>query len=260
MSNSVMSSINARTRTADQHLPLFALIVLHLLPGAIGALVYIVLAPLMGNLGYPTLAALYVPMILAVIALELGFLLYQARKQNGTFSLKGIVLFREPVPVWQYLVIPLLLFVWGIIATALAGLVDNLVLQNVFGWLPNWYALRDVAQLPQLYSSATLTTLFVLALVLNGLVGPIVEELYFRGYLLPRLAQLGRWAPLVNVLLFSLYHFWTPWQFLSRVVLLVPLVYVVQWRRNIFLGMITHCAFNLVGTTILFVGLIGAAH
>ena len=48
--------------------------------------------------------------------------------------------------------------------------------------------------------------------VLNGVIGPVVEELYFRGFLLPRMERLGRWAPLVNATLFSIYHFWSPWQ------------------------------------------------
>ena len=59
-------------------------------------------------------------------------------------------------------------------------------------------------------------------LVLNGFVGPIVEELYFRGYLLPRMEWMGRWAPLVNVSLFSLYHFWSPWQIVGRILGLRP--------------------------------------
>jgi hypothetical protein len=37
--------------------------------------------------------------------------------------------------------------------------------------------------------------------LLNGVIGPVVEELYFRGFLLPRMEGLGRWAPLVNVTL-----------------------------------------------------------
>jgi hypothetical protein len=39
-----------------------------------------------------------------------------------------------------------------------------------------------------------------------------VEEYYFRGYLLPRLSRFGSLAPVINVALFSLYHFFTPWQ------------------------------------------------
>jgi hypothetical protein len=67
----------------------------------------------------------------------------------------------------------------------------------------------------------------------------------------------GSWAPLVNVVLFSLYHFWTPWNFLSRVVLLAPMVYLVRWKRNIYIGMIAHCLLNLIGTTVLFAQLLG---
>ena len=45
----------------------------------------------------------------------------------------------------------------------------------------------------------------------------MVEELYFRGYLLPRISRLGAWAPLVNTVLFSLYHLFTPWLSVGRI-------------------------------------------
>ena len=45
----------------------------------------------------------------------------------------------------------------------------------------------------------------------------MVEEMYFHGYLLPRISRLGAWAPLVNTVLFSLYHFFTPWLNVGRI-------------------------------------------
>jgi hypothetical protein len=75
----------------------------------------------------------------------------------------------------------------------------------------------------------------------------LVEELYFRGYLLPRIPASRTWAPLVNVILFSLYHFFTPWQNALRIVALVPLVYAVSWKRNIYLSIFTHCLLNTLG-------------
>ena len=48
--------------------------------------------------------------------------------------------------------------------------------------------------------------------LLIGIIGPTVEELYFRGPLLPRIDRLGAWAPVLNSGLFALYHFWSPWQ------------------------------------------------
>jgi hypothetical protein len=215
------------------------------------------MAPFAAALGYPSITALYLPMILSVIVLELGYLLLQGRKKNGVLTLNGIVNFRQPVAWWQYVVFPVLIVIWGVIVTGLVSPVDNLILTELFAWLPDWYALRNLLEIPQTYPREALVVTAVCALILNGIVGPVVEELYFRGHLLPCMTQFGRWAPLVNVGLFSLYHFWTPWNFLSRVLLLAPMVYLVWWKRNIYIGMIAHCLLNLIGTTVLFAQLLG---
>jgi hypothetical protein len=46
--------------------------------------------------------------------------------------------------------------------------------------------------------------------------------------------------------LFSLYHFFTPWQLVGRILVLLPMVYAVWWRRNIYIGMVVHCLGNTV--------------
>ena len=230
---------------------------LHLFPGAIATAVFVFTVPIANALGYPSIIALYLPMILTVILVELGYLMFQSRKRKGSLSLKEIINFRKPVPLWQYIAFPILIVVWGIVVTGLVSPIDNLLLTKIFAWLPDWYALRDLFEIPKTYPRETLLVTAVFAIVLNGIVGPIVEELYFRGHLLPRMSRLGRWAPLVNVVLFSLYHFWTPWNFLSRVLLLAPMVYLVWWKRNIYIGMIAHCLLNLIGTTVLFAQLLG---
>lgn len=83
----------------------------------------------------------------------------------------------------------------------------------------------------------------------------MVEELYYRGYLLPRVSRLGKWAPLINTVLFSLYHFTSLWQNPSRIIAFLPMVYAVWWKRNIYLGILVHCAlivFNSLGILALF--------
>jgi len=195
-------------------------------------------------------------MILAVILVELGYLFYRGQEKNGTPSLKGIVNYRQHVPWWMYIVFPLLILVWGILVTGLVSPVDNSLLDRAFNWLPDWYTLRNVLDIKTMYSRQVILFIAVCALTLNGLVGPIVEELYFRGHLLPRLFRFGYWAPLLNVTLFSLYHFWTPWMFFSRLILLLPMVYIVYWKRNIYIGMVAHCLLNLIGTAVLFAQLL----
>jgi membrane protease YdiL (CAAX protease family) len=231
----------------DQHSPVQS-IVLHLLPGVLILLFYIITAPLAGKLGFPSGTALLVAIGVVLIPLELGYLLYQGRKRNGTLSLKGIVLFREPMPWWQYVVLGLPLLLWsGFSFMIVAPPVDEVIIGSLFSWVPDWFFLfGSMDQLAQ-YSRSALLVTAILNLILNGIAGPVVEELYFRGYLLPRLSRLKGWAPLINVLLFSLYHFFTPWQNPVRIIALVPMVYAGWWKRNIYLGMIVHCAGNTFG-------------
>jgi len=91
-------------------------------------------------------------------------------------------------------------------------------------------AARSLDQYPQ----TVLIAMVIIALVFNGIVGPIVEELYFRGYLLPRISRLRVWVPTLSSLLFSVYHFFTPWQNPARLLVLLPFTFVVQRNKNIY--------------------------
>jgi hypothetical protein len=121
---------------------------LHLLPGAVATAVFVLAAPLASTLGYPSITALYLPMILTVIILELGYLLVQARKRNAVLSLNGVVNYRESVPKWHYLVYSILIVIWGVIVTGLVSRIDNVILTKLFAWLPDWYALRNLFEIP----------------------------------------------------------------------------------------------------------------
>jgi membrane protease YdiL (CAAX protease family) len=103
------------------------------------------------------------------------------------------------------------------------------------------------------YSQSTLLVTGIVFVTLLGIVVPLVEELYFRGYLLPRIALLGGWAPVVHIALFSLYHFWSPWQNVTRILAMSPLYLAVWWKRNVYLGIIWHVAANTLSA----LGLLG---
>jgi len=249
-------SMRLTDETIEQ-LSLVQAIVLHLAPGAIATIIYVLMVPLFARLGFPSITVLYLPMILTIIVLELAYLFQQGVMKNGSRALNGIINYRDPAPLWMYVAFPILILIWGVLVTGLISPVDNLLLNKLFAWLPDWYALRNVLDVKEIYPRGTILSTAVCALLLNGLAGPIVEELYFRGYLLPRLARFGSWAVMLNVVLFSFYHFWTPWMFFSRIVLLIPMVYLVRQKRNIYIGMIAHCLLNLIGTIVLFAQLLG---
>lgn len=219
-------------------------LILHLLPGALITVFIALIAPVLVRAGYPSVFTLYLAIVVVLIPFELGYLLYEGRRLNGKWSLRGVVRFREPVPRWQYLVLVPVLFFWeAFIFSVVTKPIDSYLIAKLFAWLPSWFFLtpRDFGQ----YSSAALRATFFMGLAVNGVLGPVVEELYFRGYLLPRLSRLRWGAPLANVVLFSLYHFFTPWQNPGRILAFAPWVYAVWWKRNINIGIAAHCLGNM---------------
>lgn len=229
-------------------------IILHLLPGILVLICFIVAAPIFERNGIPSMNALILAIAIVLIPFELGYLLYQGKKKNGKLSLKGIVLYRKPVRVWQYIVISLPCIIWAILLlTLVTQPIDKYLISKVFFWFPEWFNMANFINNLEQYSQGSLLLAGVLGFVLNGIVGPVVEELYFRGYLLPRISRLKGWAPLVNVVLFSIYHFFTPWQNPARILAMLPIVYAVWWKKNIYIGIIVHCIANIIGWVASFV-------
>ncbi|HSG45758.1 MAG TPA: CPBP family intramembrane glutamic endopeptidase [Anaerolineales bacterium] len=224
-----------------QH-PLFKSIVLHLLPGALGTLVYVLLAPALLDNGYPALLALLIAVGAITLPFQIVYLLLQRRNADE----QPVLGLRESLPKWQYFVFPLVMVIWGFLASGALSLPDVILAESWFGWLPGWFFIFDMDQF-KLFSREALMTTFWVGLIVNGFAGPIVEECYFRGHLLPRLSGPRNWVPFINISLFSLYHFWTPWQFFSRILWLMPWGYIAWRKKNFYLMMIAHCTANTLG-------------
>ncbi|MHC4521760.1 MAG: CPBP family glutamic-type intramembrane protease, partial [Planctomycetota bacterium] len=196
---------------------------LHLFPGALLTALFVLAVPPGARIGMPSFATFLVIGILVLLPFELGVLLWEGRRRNGSFSLAGVVVFRQPLPAWQYpaLIIPLL--VWtGAMFMLVNPPAESAIIARFFGWLPEQYFVGSFAANMGEYSRAVLVISAVVLVVVNGVVGPVVEELYFRGYLLPRMSWSGGWAPLLNSVLFAVYHFFTPWQTPARIVAYMP--------------------------------------
>jgi CAAX protease family protein len=251
-------SVNENILSSETPTPLgvWQMLGLHLIPGALITVFFFLTAPAVIHAGYPALMSLWLAILLILIPFELGFLTYQGKKLNGRYSLEGVVLFRERIPTWQFVSLVAALVMWGGLAFRLRTGIDNVFVQDMDNWLPSWSLPDNLIGDPDQYSTSAFALTVFLGFLLNGVAGPCVEELYFRGYLLPRIPSSTQWAPLINVLLFSLYHFFSPWQNVTRIVIFSPLVYVVVWKRNIRIGMWTHCLMNTLGMIPSFVALL----
>jgi hypothetical protein len=220
---------------------------LALVPGALTTAVTLALRPLVIRWGYPPDLALTVsPVILLV---ELGYLLLLGRRRNGRLSLSGVVGYQRRLPL------PLLAsVVAGLIAVAAAinfamQPIGDVLEQHAFGPVLAVLGATDANGLRRL-SGVAVVTYFALNFVLNGIVDPVVEELYFRGHLLPRMPIAGPTAVAANALLFSAQHFWQPH--------LVPLIFVLQailisvmvLFRDLRISIVSHAVANVVTTAL----------
>lgn len=243
-------------RTAEQH-SLPTSVLLHLLPGVLATIVYVLLVDPVVAAGFPPLAAFLMAIALVIVPFELGLLLWLGSRRNGRPSLDGVVLYREPLSprgwAWLYPV----LFVAALLGFGILMATEPAIQSAFFSWLPGWFlTLIDFNAIAD-YSAATWMITLAAYFALNAFIGPIVEELYFRGYLLPRIDRYGRWAPLINTVLFSLYHLWSPWQILSRIVGVGPYVYAVWWKRNIYLGTSVHITLNVIAVMVVSIMVLG---
>jgi CAAX protease family protein len=229
-------------------LSLPTLLALHIFPGALMTVAFVAFAPVVEAAGYPPIAALLAAILLVLVPLEIGVLAWTARAEG--LGLLQLIPYRRSLPLRDWLWLVPTLIALAFLGFGIHMAIEPALIQRFFGWLPEWFVTPIVADNVARYSATAWLVTLAAYFALNGLVGPIVEELYFRGFLLPRMDRLGRWAPLVNVSLFSLYHFWSPWQFFARILGLAPTVYAVRWKRNVYLGMAVHCSLNTLGVLI----------
>ncbi|NOT03115.1 MAG: CPBP family intramembrane metalloprotease [Anaerolineales bacterium] len=213
-------------------------VILHLLPGILVGCFYLLARQPVANIGYPSIIALILAYAFILIPVELGYLLYQGKKKTGRFTLQGIISYRNSIPWWQYLVWAFVIFIAvGVIFTLLKP-VDAFLQERLFFWMPDInYGLDGN------YSRETLTVTYSMALIFVAVLSPLVEELYFRGYLLPRMK--GKFAPLLHSFLFAVQHVLEPWMIITRTLGFLPILFGVK-KKNIYIGIIVHILCNMV--------------
>lgn len=233
-------------------LPAWKSVFLHLFPGLLALIVFTLIARPVESMGYPSIMPWLISVSLTVIPFELAYLYYKGRQRNGRTSLDGIILYRQPLKTRQVVLWTALTFLVVLVLFILSGPVMNYLETVVFAWVPDWF-IQDTGLEGGGFSRSALLVVNI-ASVFVFLIGiPIVEEIYFRGYLLPRLSHLGLWAVVINAFLFALYHFTTPWALVSRFMIALPLAYSAYRKQNILPAIIVHFIANSVDVVMGFV-------
>jgi membrane protease YdiL (CAAX protease family) len=245
-------SASAPARTPDraaplpQPLPWGHLVLRHLLPGLVVMAIYVPFGSWLVAHDYPSELAFVVAFLIAGVPLELGYLLRRGKLVSGRYTLNGVVSLLQPMSRREWFIMGVLFGIIMFVPLLLLSPVADAISELMPAWMPDFltasYDWTD-ASAPQWVMVGTA----VLSLVLVGLVFPLVEELYFRGYLLAHAAAHGRWAPTVCAALFTVQHYWQPHNWLLILSLNLMLVHLVLAKRNLWLGYVLHAFGNTVG-------------
>ncbi|MEB2786760.1 CPBP family intramembrane glutamic endopeptidase [Algoriphagus persicinus] len=222
-------------------------IVYHLYPGILITLFFGLTTPYFVTMGFPPQLSMLIAIVVIVVPIIL-FHLNNAKKKENVERIYDLVEYKETLPTYKLILYTLGLIIFAFLVYGLTQPINEIITDKFLYWLPDWYKVRDFAG----YSKSIIIATLIVNLILNGLLAPYLEELYFRGYLLPRMKTWGKFAPLMSAILFSLYHFWQPQIYLTLVIALFPMTYFVWKTKNLKLAIYTHCGLNIVGALLSF--------
>lgn len=178
------------------------------------------------NIPYILLFCILGTVILA--PMELGMILSASKKEYGKYSLKSAFDEQEKLALWKIVLIAFaFLGVAGLLSAFVAPLENQIFAQMrtaLLNGLPTGFDWTNYEYIKS-FSKPTLILTCVYYGIFNVLIGPITEELFFRGYLTSHYKKQGLFVPILITVLFSLYHFWLPFHNVFRILAFSPVAY-----------------------------------
>lgn len=198
--------------------------------------------------GIPSIALFYVLAMVILFPLELGIIMKASKKEYGRYSLKCAFTDHKELRKREIVFYGVILFAFaGVMSVTISPIEDILVspiAELVKQQTPDYFDWTNT-QLICSYSKGILLLTSIVFLIMNSFVGPIIEELFFRGYLTNRLKRLEWKAAIVITILFSLYHLWQPFQNIFRIITFGVVALITYRKRNIYISITFHCLCNL---------------
>jgi len=220
----------------------------HLLPGIPIVTFYMWLAPILLDKGLPVAFTLSIAVPITLIPTQLLILFFHGYKKNHRLSIQGVLLYQDKALIKNYVIYGLFIILWsGLILGILQKPIALFFKNHIVSFLPQWMLLNEFEG-----SRTILIITIFLIIIFGSILGPAVEELYFRGFLLPRIKGSDAKKITINSVLFALYHFWSPWDFIVRSIAVLPVAYTATKNRNIYIGMIAHIVLNVLFSIFLF--------
>jgi len=185
------------------------------------------------------------------LPIELGIILKASKREYGKYSLQSAFVGQEKIPIWKVLIIALVFFgIAGLLSVFIAPIENQVfaeIRSDILNSLPKGFDWTNYEHL-KTFSTPILIITCAYYGIFNVLFAPIIEELFFRGYLTSHYEMQTSFTPIVITVLFSLYHFWLPFNNVFRVLVFAPVAYVAYKKKNLYISICFHCLCNLFST------------
>ncbi len=241
-------SIEMRGATLER-LDIGRAIRLQLLPGAVSAIVFVLAAQGVHDAGLPVIFTLAIAMVVGEIPSSWVIMIRQVKRETGgRFRPAAAFPWLRRVPWWVYVAVgvPFILFS----TIMMAGVVPAIgapIRHALFGWVPGSMVMEPDPAMLSTISHGTLISMWLLSVIVFAGIGGITQELYSRGFLLPRTEHLGvGLAPPLNAVSFAVFHLIAPWNWIPFTLMVLPWSYLVWWRRSVKIGLFIHVGTLLI--------------
>ena len=183
-----------------------------------------------------------------LLPMELGMIMSASKKEYGVYSFKSAFEGQEKLALWKIALIAFAFFgIAGLLSAFVAPIENHIFSEarvNLLSNLPIGFDWTDYEYLKS-FSKPILLFTCVYYGIFNALIAPITEELFFRGYLTSHYKKQSSFTPILIAVLFSLYHFWLPFNNVFRILAFAPVAYVAYKKKNIYISICFHCLCNL---------------
>ena len=184
-----------------------------------------------------------------LVPMELGMIISASKKEYGTYSLKSAFEGQEKLALWKIVLIAFIFFGIEGLLSAFVAPIENQIFAEMRATLLNnlpigfdWTNYEYIKS----FSKLTVVVTCIYYCIFNVILGPVTEELFFRGYLTSHYKTQNAFTPILIAILFSLYHFWLPFNNIFRILVFAPVAYVAYKKKNIYISIGNHCLCNLI--------------
>ena len=187
-----------------------------------------------------------------LVPIELGIILKASKNEYGKYSLQSAFTGQEKISVWKVLIIAFIFFgVAGLLSSFIAPIEYQVfaeIRSDVLNSLPKGFDWTNYEYL-KTFSKPILIITCAYYAIFNVLIAPITEELFFRGYLTSHYEKQTSFTPIIIATLFSLYHFWLPFNNVFRILVFAPVAYIAYKKKNLYISICFHCFCNFFSTS-----------